>query len=355
VTKGCPARQEPGVENVHGFYGIEASFELVPLPRPAWRGGGLVYAGELRRFLGRERGAIDLAYCRDAVGAWLAARARVPFAFEAHVPPRGAWLRWLHARFVASPSCRGVVAISEALARHLRATLPFRSGLPLLVAPDAADPMPEADGAVPAPALGGERPRVGYVGQLYPGKGIELVLELARRTPEVPFHVIGGESAAIAALRRADLPANVVVHGFVPPAALPSYYGELDIVVLPYQKSVSGASGRSDLAPWMSPMKLFEAMAFGRAIVGSDLAALREILRHEETALLVSPDDIGAWQVALRRLAADPELRRRLGEAARRALEAHYTWDARAAKVLDGLESTAQRRAGERASRSGAQ
>lgn len=334
--KHCPSRQEPGVEDPYRFYGVEPDFTLLPLPRPPWRGGGLLFAWRMRRLLARDRRNIDLAYCRDAAGAWLAHRAGVPLVFEAHQPPEGPVLRRLYRAVLSSPHCRLVVAISAALATRLCGELPLRSGLPVVVAPDAADPMPEVDPSVPGPALGGQRPRVGYVGQLYPGKGVDLVLELARRTPEMSFHVIGGEPAAIAGLRSGGLPANAFVHGFVPPGELASWYRGLDVLLLPYSSSVSGASGRTDLAPWMSPMKLFEGMAAGRPILASDLPVLREVI-HAENALLLPPEDVAAWGAALRQLAERPERARALGARARADFLAHYTFDARAGKVLDAL------------------
>ncbi|MGH9465022.1 MAG: glycosyltransferase family 4 protein, partial [Thermoanaerobaculia bacterium] len=289
VTKHCPSRLESEVADVHDFYGVPRSFDLVALSRPARRGGGFVFAWRLRRLLAVEREATDLAYCRDALGAWLADRARVPFAFEAHVPPQGAPLGWLHRRFLASPRCRALITISDALARQLRATLPIRSDLPVVVAADAADPMP-AGAADPAPspplAEAGDL-QVGYVGQLYPGKGVDLLLALAGLVPASTFHLIGGEDDTLAALRDRGLPANVILHGFVPPALLPAYYQRLDVVLLPYQRRVSGATGRTDLAAWMSPMKMFEAMAAGKAILASDLPVLREVLAPEDNALLL--------------------------------------------------------------------
>ena len=83
-----------------------------------------------------------------------------------------------------------------------------------------------------------------------------------------------------------------------------------------------------------SPLKLFEYMAAGRAIVASDLPAWSDVVAHGETALLLPPDDVAAWSEAIDRLLSDSDLRERLGEIARnQALEQH-TWDVRAARIL---------------------
>jgi glycosyltransferase involved in cell wall biosynthesis len=83
-------------------------------------------------------------------------------------------------------------------------------------------------------------------------------------------------------------------------AVLPSYYGE-------------GV-----------PLSLIEAAACGRPLIAADGPGLRDIVRHNETGLLVPPRDSTALADAIAHLAADPELRRRMGEAARRLAEERF-------------------------------
>jgi glycosyltransferase involved in cell wall biosynthesis len=91
---------------------------------------------------------------------------------------------------------------------------------------------------------------------------------------------------------------------------------------------------------YTSPLKLFEYLAMGRAIVASDLPAIREILVHEESALLVPAGNSAALAAAIERLAADPALAARLAAGAR-ALAPRFTWDARAARLESALLAAA--------------
>jgi glycosyltransferase involved in cell wall biosynthesis len=77
---------------------------------------------------------------------------------------------------------------------------------------------------------------------------------------------------------------------------------------------------------------MFEYMAAGRAIVASDLPAIREVLQHEMNAVLVRPGDPQALSAGIQRLAADPDLAERL---ARQAFEdvARYAWERRAERL----------------------
>lgn len=85
---------------------------------------------------------------------------------------------------------------------------------------------------------------------------------------------------------------------------------------------------------YASPLKLFEYMACGRAIVAPNQPNLREVLDDGETALLFDPDEPGAVWRAIKRLADQPELRERLGRAALKTLkERDYTWQGNAARI----------------------
>jgi glycosyltransferase involved in cell wall biosynthesis len=87
---------------------------------------------------------------------------------------------------------------------------------------------------------------------------------------------------------------------------------------------------------YASPLKIFDYMAAGRAIVAPDQPNIREILTDGETALLFDPASADAlWQTVLR-FAGDAALRTRLGAAARLEIERRrYTWGGNAARLID--------------------
>lgn len=106
------------------------------------------------------------------------------------------------------------------------------------------------------------------------------------------------------------------------------------IAVLPNRADADSA--------FTSPIKLFEYMAAGCAIVASDLPAVREILAADE-AVWVRPGDAQSLAAGLRRLAADPALARALSERVR-AKARRYTWTQRGidlALVLQTMVSAA--------------
>lgn len=88
----------------------------------------------------------------------------------------------------------------------------------------------------------------------------------------------------------------------------------------------------------MLPIKVFEYLAAGRAIVTGEVADTAELLLQGENAERIEPDDVGALVDALRRLFVDDAYRAGLGERAR-ARAAELTWDARAGHLLGWMQT----------------
>jgi glycosyltransferase involved in cell wall biosynthesis len=175
----------------------------------------------------------------------------------------------------------------------------------------------------------------GYFGQLYEGRGIEIIEGMARERSETLFLVYGGEPKDVAFRREVngDLP-NIFFGGHVSHPEAQELMRCVDFLLMPYQSKVSIGVKGHDTGRWMSPMKMFEYMAAGVPIISSDLAVLREVLVHEKNALLVTPSDQQEWCGALDRLSSDASLADLIGERAHQDYRERYTWGARARAIL---------------------
>ncbi len=89
------------------------------------------------------------------------------------------------------------------------------------------------------------------------------------------------------------------------------------------------------------PYTLLEAMSLGRPTLASDVGGLAEVLRHDETGLLVPVGDVGGFAAALDRLGRDGELRRSLGESSAREQRRAYTLEAMGEGYLQAYEAVA--------------
>jgi glycosyltransferase involved in cell wall biosynthesis len=321
--------------DVFAFYGVDALFQIERhwLPTSLGRAFGLmIYALVSAR--AAFRATPDLVYGRFLPACWLTAFGGVPTIFEAHVPPsaqRPGWLVNLIFRlWTRAKGNKGVVVISSALAARLQDEF---GPMKLIVAHDAADIVRcvKRD-RVKRTAL--QTLQVGYVGQLYKGKSMELIEQILRRCPSMQFHIVGGNEYDIRSWKNVlGNHQNIIFHGHVPHQETETLRQNCDVLIAPYLSEVTVFGGGNDVAPWMSPLKIFEYMASGKAIVCSDLPVLREVLSHGQTALLCDPLKPEEWERALKHLETDLELRITLGESARRVHAKSYTWEARVDKV----------------------
>ena len=190
------------------------------------------------------------------------------------------------------------------------------------------------------PGLAHENPpRVLYAGQLYPWKGVDVLVEAVATVPGARLVILGGiegeaDTRRIRALVEArGLGERTEMPGPVPQARVAEALGRAAVVVAPFLRA--GMTERRT-----SPLKIFEAMAAGRPIVASDLPSSREVLSDGENALLVPPGDVSALAGALRRVLADGDLARRLAGAAWEAAP-RYSWDARARALRELFEEVA--------------
>jgi len=296
---------------------------------------GLSLSWSLASYVGNHRRP-DLFYSRYPLLAALASLTGVGLVYEVHAMPKRRLDRLIEAVILSSENLRRVVAISQTLKDDYVAAWPKLEGI-IVVAHDAADPSPTTTTRQLTWPGRPSAPQVGYVGSLYPGKGVEIVVQLAKRLPDIDFHIVGGKPEDLARWQDDVDVTNLYLHGHVPHRDVQAYYSRFHVALAPVQRRVAVDFGSSDVGRWTSPLKVFEYMAAGLPTIASDVPTLREILKNGETAVLVPPDDLSAWVTALRNLVENGEDARRLGDSARRDLEQHHTWDARAAKVLRDL------------------
>ena len=182
--------------------------------------------------------------------------------------------------------------------------------------------------------------QVGYSGHLYPGKGLEIILELAQRLPDVGFHILGGYERDVDFWRvKITELENIHFYGFRPLSEVSSFLRKIDAALAPYLKVVGIFGGTEQDQSSASSLKLFEYMAHGLPIVASDLPAVREVLRHGENALLCDPDNLDSWLAAIVQLKEDRELRASLAHEAQADFRANYTWDIRASRLISILKA----------------
>jgi glycosyltransferase involved in cell wall biosynthesis len=149
-----------------------------------------------------------------------------------------------------------------------------------------------------------------FVGKLIPLQGVETILSAARKAPEIAFRLVGsGQLEGLLSSR----PPNVEHVPWIEYERLPAEIQRAGCSL--------GIFGTTSKAQRVIPNKAFQAIACAAPLVTADTPAARELLVDEESALLVAPGDAKALAHAVCRLAADPELSRRIAAGGRAAYE----------------------------------
>ena len=200
---------------------------------------------------------------------------------------------------------------------------------------------PDCGGRETRAALGlSDKIVVGFLGSFGPWHGAPVLAEAARRiSPAAGCHFLfigdGEERGTVEGIiDSAGKSVSTTFVGRVSHAEAPAYLDACDIFAAP---NVPAGDGSEFFG---SPTKLFEYMAMARPVVASRLGQIAEVIDDGSNGLLVEPGDPQALAIAIERLAADEDLRARLGAAARQTVIERYTWRHNAERVFDAMRSS---------------
>ena len=317
-------------------YEIEANFDTVPLSSPGKPLRGIEKMILAERAAQRISGSsADLIYSRNlpVILAGLR-RTDLPVFYETYRP----WpiqrrhKAWLFRRMRRAERFRGLILHSQLAADSYREVgfAPER----LLVALNGHNPAslnPRLTRHEARRSLGlADGFTVTYAGDVMPGKGLDIVLDIAVRLPEIRFLLVGSKSRNRID-RRAEKMANVRIFGWRKISEVSPFLFAADVLVIPPSRAPLERRGHTVL-----PVKSFYYLAAGRPILAGDTPDVREVVVPGRNGILVPPGDVHAAAAALKLLMRSPEECERLGATARADGSAR-TWSARADAILGFL------------------
>ena len=177
---------------------------------------------------------------------------------------------------------------------------------------------------------------VGFIGTFGNWHGIpELTqaVEQLRGHDNLSFLFMGEGSERAAMMHKLKDDKNVHFSGLIPFEQVPTHLSACDILIV--SNNWNPSSGRTFFG---SPTKLFEYMAMGRAIVGSELGQVSDILRNGENAITFTPGDVAGLIEAIKIAITDPDLRARIGTNARSDVINKYTWKSNANRIVEEID-----------------
>lgn len=276
-------------------------------------------------------------------GAWASKKLGIPFVLEVNADLlaqrkfKGIQERGLRRLFAiwATRMCFNaasqIISISPRLKEHLHEKWNVEESK-LAVLPCAADVdafKPNYNSQTVRKSLGlTTEPVVMWVGGFYPWHDLSLLLEsfalISKRRPDAKLVLVGDgqtRSAVADVVAKDGLRDAVIMTGSIAHSQVPEMLSIADVAVVPSAPVTASLGGTG------TPLKLFEYMAAGKAIVATAHKESAEVIRDGHSGLLVETGDANRFAEVTLNLINDPDERNRLGQNARQQAVTQYSWE----------------------------
>ena len=276
-------------------------------------------------------------------GAWASRKLGIPFVLEVNADLleqrkyKGVEERGLRRIFAiwATRACFNaatrIICISPRLKEHLKTRWGVDEAK-LVVLPCAADVdafSARYNSESVRKGLGlTTQPVVMWIGGFYPWHDLSLLLDsfalLIKQRPDARLVLVGdGQTRSVVEelIKQHQLGHAVIMTGKIAHSQVPEMLSIADVTVVPAPSLTASLGGTG------TPLKLFEYMAAGKAIVATALAEAAEVIQDGYNGVLVAPGDANKFAEATLKLINHPEERQRLGHNAREQAIRLYTWE----------------------------
>ena len=223
-----------------------------------------------------------------------------------------------------------LIAVSDGIAEYLK-RYPNTAGR-VHVVTNGVNPDRFCEDVKPSRPGGPDTFTVGFVGTLKAWHGLPDLSEgfamLYGRDPNSRLLIVGDgpeRPSLIENLSARGLLGSVCLTGAVHPDQIPGLMASMDVAVAPYPMQENF---------YFSPLKVYEYMVAGLPVVASRIGQLTKLIQDGKNGLLYPPGDCEAMAMMLYKFSRDPELRARLGRAARATVLRDYTWRAIVQRIL---------------------
>ena len=173
-----------------------------------------------------------------------------------------------------------------------------------------------------------------YIGSFYKGRGIELIIEIAKILKKINFILYGLRNNEISNFK--NIPTNIKMFKFIKYSKVPKLLHKADLLLMPYSLDYVGISSNRksiNIGNYTSPLKMFEYLASGTPLMASNLPVLKEILKNEHNSIIVKDNNPYNWADKIIKLQSNIKLREIISKNGIDTASKN-TWDIRAKKIL---------------------
>jgi glycosyltransferase involved in cell wall biosynthesis len=317
--------------DIFDFYDVPKNFKIKDI-NTAWSGRFSAWFSAIYTLLLAIKFYPKIVYGRSIHSIFLLTLFGFKGGYESHSPENTSPInKWLFKRLLNSKNVKIIITKSEALRKIILDEFGTHYEGRIKSVHDAA-PIPQLNRPNEFAIPQDFKTHIGYVGHLYKGRGIELILNLAETLPHCFFHIIGGHNDDILYWQNKvkSNVTNVKFYGFVEPRYIPFLRSQMHILLAPYGTEVSVSGNKGDTSKYMSPLKVFEYMSSQKPIICSNHEVLKEVLIHNENAVLCPSEQLREWITAIELLTSNHFFAEKIANNAYNDFIEKYSWDTRA-------------------------
>ncbi len=326
-----------GTDTVYDFYGLKPLPEFNIFQVPMLRGRHFSWHGVFNLFCLlkildlKKKGQADVIYLREIKLARFLLQFKkligIPFVIEVHDLKIKKFYDFCPEKDVDEEAVfnnvDAIIVLLTSFGGILKDVYDIHS--PVIKVPLAAEKM-----AIDRIEKKNVQKTIGYIGQLYPMQGVDILIEALGYLPAVRLSIIGGNEKDLRRLKdlaaRLNVDKRIEFHGFVHPYRVSEIAKDIDVMVI-----CALDRGKRRYA---AHTKLYEYMAMGKPIVAVDLPSIREEVTDGKDILLAKPDDPKSLAEKIGYVLDNPDFASRLAENAHRSAD-EFTWGKRASRLSE--------------------
>lgn len=174
-----------------------------------------------------------------------------------------------------------------------------------------------------------------YTGSLYPGRGIEEIAETAEKLTDLAFLIVGGPESRVKYYQQKYTNQNIYFGGYCDHKHIYSILKQSTILLAPFQPHSEDIAGNK-IGATACPMKIIEYLASGKPIITTNMGAIPEIIKDNETGVLIDPGQSSGLVDKIQYLVTNPDHSKYLAiNAFQKSKE--FTWEKRIGKIMNGF------------------
>ncbi len=336
VTRGISVNQDETISSIdpYKYYDVDPIFKIKQNSSHISIFKIGILLSLIKSFFYILKTKLDLVYGRDLQLCFLLTLFGKKTVFEIHQPidDLGRLNKYMFNYLVYHKKCVKIVVITKSLLQWYSKKY-TKNVKKFYVAADGADPLKcKSEKDID------KKISIGYVGHFYKGKGLEIISNLPKVFKGVDFYIIGGTGEELIYWKKElGTMKNVYMPGHVNQKKVKEYLCKFDIVLAPFQNTINPYGNSTNISNWTSPLKVFEYMSSGAAIIASDLPVLKEILDNDINCIMCEHDNVNDWIKAIERLSNDRSLMLKISTNAKIKFLKEYTWASRADNIMNEL------------------